>query len=116
MQSNAIFFGWNRSVPGREGQSAEHFQQFVEYLGAQQSKGNIKSFQPCFLSPHGGDMNGFFFITGDGDKLEALQKSNEWIEHIVRANLHLQGFGAIPAYTNERVGEMMALWTKHIPR
>jgi len=29
MSSNAIFFGWNRSLPGRERQSAEHFGEFV---------------------------------------------------------------------------------------
>jgi hypothetical protein len=116
MQSNAIFFGWNRPLSGREGHSAEHFQQFVQYLGGLQQKGTIKSFTPVFLQPHGGDMNGFFLITGDGDKLETLQKSNEWMEHIVRAGHHLDGFGCTHAYANEAVGEMMALWTKHIPR
>ena len=33
MRSNTIFFGWNRSIPGWERTSAEHFQEFVQYLG-----------------------------------------------------------------------------------
>jgi hypothetical protein len=33
MSSNALFFGWNRSVPGCEKISAEHFGSFVQYLG-----------------------------------------------------------------------------------
>ena len=28
MSSNVIFFGWNRSIPGRERLSAEHFGEF----------------------------------------------------------------------------------------
>jgi hypothetical protein len=29
MNSNVIFFGWNRSIPGRERLSAAHFSEFV---------------------------------------------------------------------------------------
>jgi hypothetical protein len=35
--SNAIFFGWNRSMPGRERLSAQHFDEFVAYLTAETS-------------------------------------------------------------------------------
>ena len=54
MASNAIFFGWNRGVPGREHVSAEHFQQYVGWLNDLKSKGTITDFQITFLRPHAG--------------------------------------------------------------
>ena len=39
MASNVILFGWNRSIPGREKVSAQHFGEFVQYLGGLQQKG-----------------------------------------------------------------------------
>lgn len=59
MDSNAIVFGWNRSIPGREPLSAEHFQEFVQYLTGLKEKGTIESFDTVILNPHGGDLNGF---------------------------------------------------------
>jgi hypothetical protein len=33
VKENVLFFGWNRPIPGREKISAEHFQEFVQYMG-----------------------------------------------------------------------------------
>jgi hypothetical protein len=115
MASNAIFFAWNRSIPGREKISAEHFQHFVQYLGAQQQKGTITSFDPVFLDPHGGDMNGFFLIRGESAKLDALMASDEWVTHMTRGLLHLEGSGAVRGVAGEMVMARMALWTQLLP-
>lgn len=53
--SNAIFFGWNRAIPGRERISAEHFEEFVAYLRGLEKSGKIESFDVVFLNAHGGD-------------------------------------------------------------
>ena len=90
MSSNVIFFGWNRSIPGREQMSAEHFQEFLGYLGGLQQAGAIDSFEPVLLSPHGGDLNGFFLIRGDNEALNALQASDEWLTHQTRGGQHLE--------------------------
>ncbi|HEX4143616.1 MAG TPA: hypothetical protein VHY91_08790 [Pirellulales bacterium] len=115
MGSNAIFFAWNRSIPGREKLSAAHFKDFVEYLAGQQRGGAIQSFEPVFLEPHGGDMNGFFLIRADVTKLDALIASSEWQTHMMRALLHLQGSGAVRAFVGEAVAERMKLFTGLIP-
>ena len=115
MSSNTIFFGWNRSIPGRERLSAEHFGAFVQYLGGLQQKGTIQAFDTVFLDPHGGDMNGFFLIRGEPQKLDALAGSADWIAHMIRAGLHLQGHGAVRGVTGQAVMERMALWTKTLP-
>ena len=115
MRSNAIFFGWNRWIPGREPVSAQHFQTFSEYLGRLQQSGDIASFEAVFLDPHGGDLNGFFLIRGDAGKLDALMSSNDWITHMTRALLHLEGSGAIRAATGPSIQARMEVWTKLFP-
>ncbi len=41
MGSNVMLFGWNRSIPGREKVSAQHFEEFVTYLRGLQQKAAI---------------------------------------------------------------------------
>jgi hypothetical protein len=115
MSSNAIFFGWNRSLPGRERVSAEHFGDFVAYLGGLHKSGSIQSYDIVFLNPHGGDMNGFFLIRGDSAKLDALMASDDWVRHMTRASLHLESSGAVRGVTGDLVMKRMDLWTGLIP-
>jgi hypothetical protein len=115
MDRNIIFFAWNRSIPGREQVSGAHFNEFVAYLGAQAQAGAIHGFDVVFLDQHGGDMNGFFLIRGDSGALDALSASQEWLEHMTRAALHLQESGAVRGVSGDGVGARMELWTKHIP-
>ncbi len=115
MHRNAIFFAWNRSIPGREQISGKHFDEFVNYLGGQAKAGTIQGFDVCFLDTHGGDMNGFFLIRGDSAKLDTLTSTKEWTEHMTRASLHLQGAGAVRGVTGDGVAKRMELWTQHIP-
>jgi len=115
MSSNVLFFAWNRSIPGRERLSAEHFQEYVRYLAGLQQKGSIQSFDTVFLDPHGGDLNGFFLIRGEPGKLDALVASPEWVTHVTRAMLHLEGAGAVRGVTGESIMVRMDLWSKNIP-
>ena len=116
MGSNLILFGWNRSIPGREQTSADHFAEFVQYLGGLQQRGTIQAFEIVFLDPHGGDLNGFFLMRGEPSKLDALVGSHDWITHTVRAMLHLQGFGAVRGVTGAGIMERMELWTRVMPQ
>ncbi len=115
MSSNALFFAWNRSIPGRERLSADHFSQMVQYLIGQQQNGSIQSFETVLLDSHGGDMNGFFLIRGESAKLDALVSSTEWVTHMTRALLHLEGSGAVRGVTGESIATRMELWSKSIP-
>jgi hypothetical protein len=117
MASNAIVFSWSRSIPGREHVSAEHFTQFVGYLTNLKNTGTISSFETVFLNPHGGAgmLNGFFLLVGDSQKLHQLSETNEWLEHMTRASLHLESTGAVFGATGSEVGSRMQLWTKSIP-
>lgn len=115
MASNVMLFGWNRSIPGREKLSGQHFDEFVGYLGGLQQKGTISGFDVVFLDPHGGDLNGFFLIKGEGSKLDALLATQEWTAHITRAAMHLQNPGVIRGTTGDEIRGRMALWNSLIP-
>lgn len=115
MSPNVIFFGWNHPIPGRERLSAAHFQEFVQYLDGLRQKGTIQSFDVVFLNNHGGDMNGFFLIRGETGKLGDLVASADWITHMTRAALHLEGSGAVLGVTGDTVTERMKLWMSLLP-
>jgi hypothetical protein len=117
MGSNVILFGWNRPIPGREPLSAQHFQDFVQYLGAQQKQGTIQGFDVVFLDSHGGDLNGFFLIKGDPAKLDGLMESADWFKHMTRASLHLDGSGNVRGAIGEKaIADRMAIWQSLIPK
>jgi len=115
MGSNVVLFGWNQPVRGREKVSAQHFEEFVNYLGGLQHQGTIQAFDIVFLDAHGGDLNGFFLIKAESAKLDALLSTIEWVTHMTRAVQHLEGSGAIRGVTGDKVAERMALWTGVIP-
>jgi hypothetical protein len=116
MDSNAIFFGWNRSIPGREKVSGDHFGEFVAYLDALKKEGSIESYDVVFLTPHGGDMNGFFLIRGASAKLDGVMASEEWGVHMTRAAMHLQGSGAVRGQTGGLIELSMRRWVGLIPK
>jgi hypothetical protein len=115
VSSNLIFFGWDRPVPGREQMSVEHFGEFLEYLTGLQRQGAIDSFEPVLLNPHGGDLNGFLLIRGNNDALDALVASDEWMNHVSRGGLHLEGMGLIRGASGDLVMEWMERYSRIIP-
>jgi len=115
MSSNTLLFGWNRSLPGRESLSQQHFGQFYEYLGGLQSSGAIDSFDTVFLEPHGGDLNGFFLIRGDANSLDSLVGSDDWADHMTRAGMHLDRPGYVRGFTGDMIMDRMKRWSSHIP-
>jgi hypothetical protein len=102
-------------MPGREKMGAQHFEEFVQYLGGLQQNGAIQTFDVVFLDTHGGDLNGFVLIKADTAKLDALVSRLEWITHVTRAAFHLDGSGVIRSVTGDKVMARMALWTSLIP-
>ena len=116
MAPNLILFAWNRSLPGREQLSAQHFQDFGKYLAGQQAAGVIASFEPVFLEPNAGTTNGFFMIRGEPGKLAQLTGSPEWAQHQARAMMHLDGMQLLRGVGGAAVQEQMAIWTNAIPR
>ena len=115
MSTNMVIFGWNRPIPGRERMSEKHFEDFVGYCTELKKNNTIESFDIIFLDPHGGDMNGFFLVRGEPGSLDRMISSKEWVNHITRATMHLEGVGVVRGQTGDLVMEMMNTWRENIP-
>lgn len=115
VQSNTIVFGWNRAVVGREGMAGELFAHTVSWLDRAKTMGTIESWEPCLLTSHGGDLNGFFMIKGTGQQLTSLKCNDEWTDIVLRAGQYLTNVGVIEAFTGPQVQDVMSRWTKSIP-
>lgn len=115
IQSNAIMFGWNRAVAGREGMAAELFAHSMNYFEKLKTSSGLESYEPVFLANHGGDLNGYFMLKGTHAQLETLKSSDEWIDIVMRAGQYLTNVGVIECYTGAIVPELMMRWTKAIP-
>ena len=115
VQTNTVFFGWNRAIPGREGMAAELFAHCMNYYAQLKASGQIESFEPVFLQRHGGDLNGFFLLKGEHAKLDAVMSSDEFTDITMRAEQYLTGIGILQGYTGAVIGEAMQRWVKTIP-
>ena len=101
-------------IPGREGTSAAHFQEFVQYVGGLQQTGDqiIRSRAPRSSRRRPERVLPDSRRTA---KLDAVIASDAWQTHMTRAGMHLEGLGVIRGATGELVMERMALWSKLIP-
>ena len=114
MADNVLFIGWNRSVKGREQQAMQLFQKVIEYYGGLQADGRIESFEPVMLAAHGGDLNGFFLLKGEVEKLDEVRRDDTFINITIEANYCLDGFGIIPGYIGDGLTDIFSRWTKLI--
>jgi hypothetical protein len=116
MAPNVIMFGWNRPLVGREHMSAQHFQEFSEFLRDAKQRGLLQSYEAVLLEHHGGKLNGFFLLFGEPAKLSELSGSPEWMRHQVRAGLHLDGASTLRGFVGAAVLERMGEWVREIPK
>jgi hypothetical protein len=95
MSDRIIFMGWNRAHVGLEKQSMKVFQRAIEYFSKLQKGGRIESYDIVSLSPHGGDLNAFVMLRGEGQKLAEIKRDDTFIQIVFEANFCVQGCGVI---------------------
>ena len=116
MANGVLFLGWKDAKVGREAQAMELFQMSLGFWNKHVDNGTIESFEPVILSRHGGDLNGFFLIRGDRDKLAAIRASEELENIIVQGVYCLEGFGLIDGYVGDSLNQIMAKWGKQVSK
>jgi hypothetical protein len=114
MADAGLFVGFGEPVRGREGQAVELFNEVLGYYGRLQEEGEIESFEPVFLEPHGGDLSGFILLRGDAERLSALRVSEEFTQFSLRAGLIVNSFGVVGADLAERLQRQMEYYTEQI--
>jgi len=112
MADRVLFIGWNRPVVGREQQAMQLFQKVVEFYGKLQADGRIESFEPVILAAHGGDLNGFFLLKGEAQKLAEIREDDAFGEIVIEAGYCLDGFGVVPGYIGEGLTDVISRWSK----
>ena len=114
MANQALFLGWSRATAGREQQAMNLWGKTKEYYGKLQAEGRIESWEPVLLGAHGGDMNGFFLIKGDAEKLDEVRRDDTFVDLTIEANYCLDGFGLIRGWVGEGITDVMTRWSKLI--
>jgi hypothetical protein len=114
MADFGLFIGFGLPVRGRERQAMKAFSDVFEYYSRLQQAGEIESFEPVLLEPHGGELGGFFLLRGDQDKLTRVRASEEFERYTVRGQLLVENVGIVSAALGERIMSQMALFAEQV--
>jgi hypothetical protein len=110
MAEAALFVGWGTPVRGREAKALEVFNEAVTFWGGLQGAGDIESFEPVLLMPHGGDLDGFALIRGSRAQIAALLEREDFQRLNTRSQMIVERFGVIGAVVDEALGEQMSMY------
>ena len=113
MANAALFVGWGTAITGREQQALKVFNEAVAYWTRLQQQGEIESFEPVQLEPHGGDLQGFCLLRGDGEQLSRLRTSEDFVRLNTRAGLVVNNFGVVGAFIGEEMQQLFASYQQH---
>jgi hypothetical protein len=108
MAEAALFIGWGPAVRGRERQALEVFNEVLAYYTRLQQSGEIASFEPVALEPHGGDLDGFLLIRGDWEQLARLRGSEEFLHFNNRGSLVVEHLGVVSAFVGAELQRQYA--------
>jgi hypothetical protein len=114
MADAGLFIGFGNPVRGRELQAVELFNETIGWYSQLQEDGEIESFEPVFLEPHGGDLGGFILIRGDAEKLAKLRVNDEFTQFTIRAGLYVDSIGVVGADMGGRLQSQMEYYTEQI--
>jgi hypothetical protein len=114
MADSGLFIGFGFPVRGRERQAVNVFSESVEYYSRLQKEGEIESFEPILLEPHGGELGGFFLLRGDQDKLAHVRVSQEFERLMLRGELIVDNLGVVGAFLGERLMSQMSLFGQQV--
>ena len=114
MADAGLFIGWGAVARGREKEAVELFNEILGYYGRLQEDGEIESFEPVFLEPHGGDLSGFVLVRGEAEKLAAIRVGGEFTRYSIRAGLVVDGFGVVGADMEGRLQEQMGYYVEQV--
>jgi hypothetical protein len=114
MADYGLFVGWGQIPRGRERKALDVFNEITRYYAGLQENGEIESFEPVLLEPHGGDLSGFILVRGEREKLARLRVDSDFQRRTVRAELVVDGFGVVGAAIGGAIGESMVRYQQQV--
>jgi hypothetical protein len=79
------------------------FQEALQFFGQLQQSGQIESFEPVQLEPHGGDLAGFLLIKGDSQRLAQLRMDEDFLRLTARGQMVVEHFGVAAAFLGDQL-------------
>jgi hypothetical protein len=116
MANAGILISWEDSKIGREALGAELWIRSTAYYAAKVADGTLESFEPFVAHRHGGSRNGFVLLRGDGPQLDALKRSQEFVDITLQAIHCLTAFSVIDVYLGEGLVSLMGRWMEVVAK
>jgi hypothetical protein len=110
MAIGALLVGWGEIIPGREKAAQATLNNAMQYIIRLQQEGKIDRFEVVALEPHGSDLNGFVFITGDRETVAQLRAEDEFVSVMVGVQLVHRNVRVVGAYTGAEMQSLFAMW------
>jgi len=107
MATACLFIGWDRPIPGKDGEAYGYLMRDVsEQLQMLQKQGWFESFDFIGLTPHGGDLNGFILVRGERAKLDELRRTDQFEKISMKIGSLMTRHGVIPGVTGEGLAKV----------
>ncbi len=114
MADAALFVGFGAPARARETQALELFSRAIQLYSDLRERGEIESFEPVLIEPHGGDLGGFFLIRGQREQLDRLRGQEEFRRISARASLVVDGFGVVDAHVGEGLETQLSIYHEQL--
>ena len=114
MPDAALFVGFGQPARAREPQALALWDEAVEFYTELRARGEIDSFEPVLLEPHGGDLGGFVLIRGDRERVMRLRTHAEFRRLTTRAGLVIDGLGAVEAHIGAGLDAQLRLYREEM--
>ena len=114
MPDAALFVGFGQPARAREPQALELWDEAVEFYTQLHARGEIDSFEPVLLAPHGGGLGGFVLIRGDREQVMRLRAHGEFRRINTRAGLVIDGLGAVEAHIGAGLDAQLRLYREEM--
>ena len=109
MATACLFIGWDRPIPGKDGEAYGYLMRDVtEQFQMLQKQGWFESFDFVGLTPHGGDLNGFILLRGERAKLDELRRTDEFEAFAFQLMTMFDRVGVVPGLSWEGIQKVMA--------
>ena len=112
--TNALFLGWDRPQPGKEGMALELLSTAKTYFDKMKRKGVVRDYEAVLLSAHGGNLNGFILVRLQEDKISQLRNDEEFQRLITKSVVVLKDYGVVDAFEGGAVERQLGLYRESI--
>jgi hypothetical protein len=76
--------------------------------------GEIESFEPVLLEPHGGDLGGFVLVRGSREQLQGLRANEDFRRLNARSGRVVDGFGVVDAHVGGGLEAQVSLYGEQV--